>query len=168
MKRIFTSAALIALWAGSAFAADRQLFIKSKDTKVLKEASFGAPVVKTLQPGTAVTWKGADPKEKTLHKVIAGGKEGYVLQANLTPSKPSDEHLTSDGQAISAHALASSGAATKALTPAALSYAKEKGPSAEEAAAEIIYLEEHNKNKGTPKLIAEHDKAAGLPSAGDR
>ena len=164
MKRITGWAALAALGIGGAgWATDRQLFIKSKDTKLLAEASFGAKEVKTLQPGTEVTWKGADPKEKTLHKVLVGGKEGYVLQANLTPNKPADEYLKGDGRPISAHAMASSGAATKALTPAALSYAKQKGPGAEEAAAEIIYVEEHNKNKGTPKLIGEHLKVAGLP-----
>ncbi len=163
MKRLIGWAALAALGISGAGWADRVLFIKSKDTRQLKEASFGSKVVQTLQPGTEVTWKGSDPKEKTLHKVVVGGKEGYVLQANLTPNKPSEEHLTGDGKAISAQAVASSGAATKALTPAALAYAREKGPDATEAAAEIIYLEEHNKNKGTPKLISEHLKSAGLP-----
>ena len=110
--------------------------------------------MQTLQPGAEVTWKGADAKEKQLHKVVAGGKEGYVLQANLTPSKPADEVLSSDGKPISARAVASSGAATKTLTPAALKYAEGKGPSANDAACEIIYLEEHNNNQGTPEAIA--------------
>jgi hypothetical protein len=120
MNRTVRWAAVAALGLCAAgWAADRQLFIKSKDTKQLKDPSFGSKVVQTLQPGTPVTWKGADPKEKTLHKVLVKGKEGYVLQANLSPNKPSDEHLTGDGKAISAQAVASSGAATKALTPAA-------------------------------------------------
>ena len=109
-----------------------------------------------------MTWKGADAKEKTLHKVIAGGKEGFVLQANLTPSKPSNEVLSSDGKSVSAQAVASSGAATKALTPAAIKYAEAKGPSANEAAIEIIYLEEHNNNVGTPEAISAFQKSNGL------
>ncbi len=149
-------------FAGAALAADRQLYIKSKDTKLLKSASLSAPVAATLQPGTEVTWKGADAKEKTLHKVVAGGKEGFVLQANLTPSKPSNEVLGSDGKSVSAQAVASSGAATKALTPAAIKYAEAKGPSANEAAIEIIYLEEHNNNVATPEAIAAFQKASGL------
>ena len=164
MRRLIGWATVAALGIGGAGgAADRQLFIKSKDTKLLKDASFTSKELKVLQPGTEVTWKGADPKEKTLHKVLVGGKVGYVLQANLSPNKPSDEFLVGDGKPISAHAVASSGAATKALTPAALAYAMDKGPDAEEAAAEIIYLEEHNKNKGTPTLIGKHLVAVGLP-----
>ncbi len=163
MKRMIGWATVATLGtAGLALAADRQLFIKSKDTKLLKDASFGAKVVQTLQPGTEVTWKGADAKEKTLHKVVAGGKEGFVLQANLTPSKPAAEFLTGDGKAISAQAVASSGAATKALTPAATRYAEAKGPSAVEAACEIIYLEEHNNNEGTSDAIAALQRASGL------
>lgn len=163
MKRMIGWATVAALGTGGVgAAADRQLFIKSKDTKLLKDASFSAKVVVTLQPGTEVTWKGADPKEKTLHKVVSGGKEGFVLQANLTPSKPANEFLTGDGKPISAQAVASSGAATKALTPAAIKYADAKGPSANEAACEIIYLEEHNNNQGTADAIAAHQKSAGL------
>ncbi len=163
MKRMIGWAAAAALATGGiGLAADRQLFVKSKDTKLLKDPSFSAKVVTTLQPGTEVTWKGADPKEKTLHKVVVGGKEGFVLQANLTPSKPAEEFLKGDGKAISAQAVASSGAATKALTPAAIKYAESKGPSANEAACEIIYLEEHNNNQGTPDAIAAHQKVAGL------
>lgn len=163
MRRMIGWATIAALGTGAVgLAADRQLFIKSKDTKLLQAANFTAKVVSTLQPGTEVTWKGADPKEKTLHKVVAGGKEGFVLQANLTPSKPANEFLTGDGKAISAQAVASSGAATKALTPAAIKYADAKGPSANEAACEIIYLEEHNNNQGTSDAIAAHQKVAGL------
>lgn len=148
--------------AGVTLAADRQLFIKTKDTKQLQAANLTAKVVQTLQPGTEVTWKGADPREKTLHRIVVGGKEGYVLQSNLTPSKPANEFLTSDGKPVSAQAVASSGAATKALTPAAIKYAEARGPSANEAAIEIIYLEEHNNNEGTPEAIAAHQRAAGL------
>ena len=163
MKTIIRWVTVVALGTASlGRGADRQLFIKSKDTKLLKDASFTSKVVQTLQPGTEVTWKGADGKEKSLHKVIAHGKEGFVLQANLTPNKPASEVLTSDGRPISAQAVASSGAATKALTPAAIKYAESKGPSANDAACEIIYLEEHNKSQGTSEAIAAHQKAAGL------
>lgn len=162
-KRIIGWAALAALGTGgSTLAADKQLYIKSRDTKQLQAANLTAKVVQTLQPGTEVTWKGADAKEKQMHKIVVGGKEGFVLQANLTPSKPANELLKGDGKPISAQAVASSGAATKALTPAAIKYAEARGPSANEAAIEIIYLEEHNNNVGTPEAIAAHQKAAGL------
>ena len=162
-RRVMGWAASAALGlAGVSFAADRQLYIKSKDTKLLKDPSFTAGVVATLQPGMEVTWKGADAKEKTLHKVVANGKEGFVLQANLTPSKPANEVLSSDGKSVSANAVASSGAATKALTPAAIKYAEAKGPTANEAAIEIIYLEEHNNNAATPEAIAAFQKSSGL------
>jgi hypothetical protein len=168
MKRMIGPAIVAALAiAATALAADRALFIKSKDTKLLKDASFTAKQLSLLQPGTEVMWKGADAKEKTLHKVVAGGKEGYVLQANLSPNKPAEEVLTGDGKPVSAQAVASSGAATKALTPAALKYANEKGPTGLEAACEIIYLEEHNKNEGKPAAIAAHKKSAGLPGGAD-
>ena len=125
MKHLFTA---IVLLSASAFAADKTLYIRSKDTKIFSKADLkGAPVA-TLQPGDEVTWKGADPKVKTSHKVVTkASKEGFTVQANLTTQKPTGERLAADdGKAIDAQAFASSGAATKALSDAGLKYAGQK------------------------------------------
>ena len=103
------------------------LYIKSKDAKVLDKADFKAKAVSTLQPGAEVTWEGAAEGNKMFHKVKAGGVEGFTLQQNLTPNKPQMEALLKDdGKPIDTKAFASSGAATKALSEAALKYAEKK------------------------------------------
>jgi hypothetical protein len=105
------------------------LYIKTDKTKLLPKADAtakadGAPLLKI---GEAVKWKGADPGNKQFHQIEVNGKTGYVLQQNLSASAPSPEFLAKDkGQAIDAQAFASSGAATKALSEAALKYAGEK------------------------------------------
>ncbi len=125
MKHLFTALVLL---SASAFAADKTLYIRSKDTKLFSKSDLkGAPVA-TLQPGDAVVWKGADPKNKVAHKVVTkANKEGFTVQANLTTQKPTGETLKADdGKAIDAQAFASSGAATKALSDAGLKYADKK------------------------------------------
>jgi hypothetical protein len=149
--------------SGAGAEGERKLYIKTKDTKLLKEPKATAAAVgKPLQPGTEVTWKGASPKDKEFHEVEVDARtKGFVLRGNLSPSKPQSEVLGSSGTPISAQAFASSGAASKALTPAGISYAKKEGPKAEEAAAEIIHVEEHNKAHGTPEAIAAKSKQLG-------
>ena len=103
------------------------LYIKSKDAKVFKDDSLKSKVVGTLQPGANVTWQGVSKGDKQLHKVKAGKVEGFTLQQNLTPNKPQMEALLKDdGKEIDPQAFASSGAATKALSEAALKYAEKK------------------------------------------
>lgn len=118
------------------------LYIKSQDCKVNKAASATAAVAGTLKRGSPVKWGGADDKNKQFHKVEStdGKVKGFTLQANLTPHQPANEKLTSDGQPVSAEAVASSGAATKALSEAGLQYAN--GKSKGELAAQLIYLEQ--------------------------
>ncbi len=142
---------------------ERKLYIKTKDTKLLKEPKATAGAVgKPLPPGTEVTWKGASEKDKEFHQVEVDAKtKGFVLKGNLSPSKPQMELAGSSGSPMSPQAFASSGAASKALTPAGISYAKKEGPKAEEAAAEIIHVEEHNKAKGTPEAVAAKSKELG-------
>lgn len=164
MKRSLLAAALLVSSAAFAVAKGGTLYIKSKDTKVLKDAKASAAAVVTLQPGEEVKWNGPSEKDKTFHEIEAKGKKGYVLQANLSPSKPSEELDVSTGKAIPKGAIASNAAATKALSPAGINYAKGSGddaPKALEAAAEIIYTEEHNKQKGTDAAIAAKSKALG-------
>lgn len=155
--------ALLSAAGASAVKKGEALFIKSKDTKVLKDPKATAKAVVTLQPGTEVIWNGASEKDKQFHEVSVNGKKGYVLMTNLTPNKPTDEISGSTGKPISPQAFASSGAATKALSPAGISMAKSAGPSGTEAAAEIIYVEEFNKQKGTPE--AQNAKAKELAGA---
>ena len=155
-------AAIALISAGGAWAVAKggTLYIKSKDTKVLKEPKAGSTAVVTVQPGTEVIWNGASPTDKTFHDVTVGGKKGFVLMSNLSPSKVSTEIDSSSGKPMSAQAFASSGAATKALTPAGVTYAKDN-VSKSEAAAEIIYAEQHNFAKGTPAAIAAKAKELG-------
>jgi hypothetical protein len=147
--------AIALLSAGTAGAVKKgeSLYVKSKDTKVLKDPKATSKAVVTLQPGAEVTWNGASEKDKQFHEIATGGKKGYVLLANLTPNKPTEEISGSTGKPLSPQAFASSAAATKALSPAGLSMAKKNGPSGEEAADEIIYVEDFNNSKGTPEAI---------------
>lgn len=163
MKSSIRAVAAIALIsAGGAWAVAKggKLYIKSKDTKVLKDAKAGAGAVTTLQPGTEVVWQGASEKDKTFHAIEAGSKKGFVLMSNLSPSKPATEIDSTSGKPMSAQAFASSGAATKALTPAGVTYAKDN-VSKTEAAAEIIYAEQHNFAKATPAAVAAKAKELG-------
>ncbi len=159
MKRILLAAALVS--AGSALAVEKggTLYIKSKDTQLLKDPKVGSKPVTKLQPGDEVTWNGPSDKDKTLHDVVAkGNKKGFVLQSNLTPNKPATEYDASTGKAMDTKAIASSSAATKALTPAGINYAngQEKPEDKEKAlaaAADIIYTEEHNKAKAPESVV---------------
>lgn len=163
MKSSIRAVAAIALMSASgawAVAVGGKLYIKSKDTKVLKEAKAGSSAVVTVQPGKEVIWNGADTKDKTFHSITVDGKKGFVLMSNLSPSAPATEIDSSSGKPMSAQAFASSGAATKALTPAGVSYAKDS-PNKAEAAAEIIYAEQHNFAKATPAAVAAKAKELG-------
>lgn len=164
MKRLYGAVAAAALLSASgagAVAVGGKLYIKSKDTKVLKDPKADAKAVTTLQPGTEVTWKGASAKDKAFHEIDAAGKKGFVLMSNLSPSQPQMETSEKSGAPMSPQAFASSGAATKALTPAGINYANSEGPNAKEAAAEIIYVEEYNKTKATPEAVAVKAKELG-------
>lgn len=167
MKRLCKTVTAIALLCASgAWAVSKggTLYVKSKETKLFKDAKVGAAVA-TLKVGDAVTWNGPSEKDKQFHEIVANGKKGFVLMTNLTPNKPAEEIDASTGKPMSAQAFASSGAATKALTPAAIKYAGAKGQgpkiSANEAASMVIYAEEHNKAKGTPEAIAAKTKDLG-------
>lgn len=163
MKSLYRPLVAVALLSASgAFAVKvgDDLFIKSKDTKVLKDAKAGAAAVGApLQPGTKVKWLGPNEKDKQFHQIEANGKKGFVLMSNLSPNAPQQEVDASTGKPMSAQAFASSGAATKALTPAGVKYAKGSGVKESEAAAQIIYVEQLNIAKGTPTAVAAKAKA---------
>lgn len=169
MKRTLISAAcaLALLSGGAALAVAKggTLYVKAKNTKVYDKASASGKVKATLQPGDEVVWEGADKKDPAFHQ-ISGKAKGFAHQSALSPKKPVGEVLTSDGAPVSSQAFASSGAATKALTAAGVKYAAAKGPDAQAAAAQVIYVEEHTKNSATPEAIAKHVKAQGLTGGG--
>jgi RHS repeat-associated protein len=93
------------------------LWVKSKDTAVIKDATYTGERLRFLQPGDEVKWLGPD-RSSGLHRVevkLANGKvcKGYVLPSNLTPTAPTSQPDHGDGKPIDAHSLASSGAATR-------------------------------------------------------
>ena len=162
MKRGIRALAAVALLSATgAFAVAKggTLYIKSKDTKILKEPKAGAAAVSTVQPGTEVVWNGPSEKDKQFHAITVGGKQGFVLMANLSPNKPAGEIDKATGKSMDTKAFASSGAATKGLTEASLKYSKEKDLN--KSTIEVIYAEEHSKNKGTPEAIASKSKELG-------
>lgn len=132
-----------------------ELYIKSKDTPLLKDAKPQAPALAKLQPGTAVIWLGVSEKDKAFHQVEVGGKKGFVLRSSLSPNKPQQELDSGSGKPMSAQAFASSGTATKGIPPTR-SYGN--NPAEAEAAAELIYVEELNKAKATPEALAKKDR----------
>ncbi|GMU05052.1 SH3 domain-containing protein [Corallococcus caeni] len=143
---------------------DEKLYVKARNTRVLKSAVPTADVVAVLQPGQQVTWKGADPKNAQWHQVTEpGGKPGYVFQTNLSTKPPNMELVAKDGQtrSIDPATFVSSGAAVKALSPGAEKYGNEKGGDYKVAVAQIKTLE-GLALKVTPAEIDKHVKQAGL------
>lgn len=168
MKRIYGLIAASALLGAAAWAVapGGTLYIKNKGVKLLKDPKAGSKELGgELKIGKEVVWNGASKADKAFHEIKVDGKPGFVLMSNLTPNKPQDEIKDSSGAPMSAQAFASSGAATKALTPAAIKYAESKKEDGvakpEESAAQIIYIEEHNKNKGTLEAVAAKSKELG-------
>src|SRR5437762_1091020 len=74
MKRMIGRATVAALGVGGTGAgAERTLFIKSKDTKQVKEAKLTGTVVQTLQPGAEVTWKSTTRTKAPLRRSPLSG-----------------------------------------------------------------------------------------------
>ena len=71
------------------------LYIKSKDTKVLKQPSATSDSLIVLQPLVRVIWLGEAPGRNGFHKIQVGGVVGYVLKQNLTtnPKPPSMDEI---------------------------------------------------------------------------
>lgn len=143
-----------------------KLFIRAKNTKMLKEPTPASPGVAILQPGDQVTWLGKHEKDKKWHKVrTAGGKEGVVFQTNLSTTPPSQE-LSASGAKLDAQAFASSGAAVRGLSEVGEKYASSQ-PDLKAEAEKLRELERLAKQvQQNPKEIAAHNKAVGLVVAG--
>ncbi len=165
MKRLYgavVAAALLSASGAWAVKVGDDLYIKAKGVKLLKEPKPTSTAIgKELAVGEVVRWKGASEKDKSFHEIEVSGKKGFVLMSNLSPSKPQMEIAEAGKGPLDTKAFASSGAATKGLTNAALTYSETKGPDMKKAAVQVIYAEEHNKNKGTPEAIAMKSKELG-------
>jgi hypothetical protein len=125
MSNGLAAAALLVASASYAVKPGENLYVKTKDAKLLEKPDAKAKVLGILKAGEPVRWYGADAKNKLFHEIEANGKKGYTLQQNLSPSRPKMEVVSDDGKEIDPQAFASSGAATKALSDAALTYAAE-------------------------------------------
>ena len=143
---------LVLVLSGSALAVEKggKLYIKSKDTKVRKDPKANAATVLTLQPGQEVIWNGASVKDKEWHEISVDGKKGFVQRADLTPHAPMQEIEASTGKPINAQAFAASGYGYTVCSFGASTTARSGGsPAEQETRAELIYLEELNREQGT-------------------
>lgn len=134
------------------------LYIRSKDTALLKEPKANSQSLMKLQPGTEVVWNGASAKDKAFHEVVVGGKKGFVLMSSLSPNKPQEEVDSSSGKPMTAQTFASSGAAVKDGDMGRGGNYAQGSPSESAAAAELIYVEELNKAKATPEALKAKEK----------
>lgn len=163
MKRM-KAVALAGLAVGAmAFAAgSTELYIKAKNTKVMADPSPTANVVTTLQPGQKVIWLGK-AGVANWHKVSIDGKEGVVLQSNLTKEKPTDEIVAAAGnKALDSKAFSNSSAATKALGDLAINYANgSQKAGMQQSINQLLALEALSKSV-TPKEANAHAKKAGI------
>ncbi|MDY7225914.1 SH3 domain-containing protein [Hyalangium rubrum] len=157
--------AVLALCAGGTTLAvkpDGTLYVKARNTRLMANASATADAIAILQPGKAVTWKGADPKNKQWHRVEVDGKKGVVFQSNLAAQPPNLELITKNGeQKVDPVAYASSGAAVKGLSQGAIDYGNGKGTNYAEATKQIQKLEELAGKVGPAEMDA-HARKAGL------
>jgi len=147
-----------------------RVYIRGRDVAVLQSTAPTAPTLLKLQPGDLVTWRGADPKKPSWHKVEAQGKTGFVYYANLSVTAPNAELLSSPQGArkVDAQAFASSGAAGKALTEGAVRYGnqdeKNKGelkPTMREAVRQTQTLEAIAIQRSSDELAAQAKRIAG-------
>jgi hypothetical protein len=146
--------ALLFVFATNAFAVSKggKLYIKSKDTKVRKDAKPEAPAVVTVQRGKEVIWLGASEKNKEWHEISVDGKKGFVRLSDLSPYAPMQE-ISLEGKPVASELpFAESGYAK--CTFGASVPAKSGSPAEQEARAELIYLEELNRAQGTAVLDA--------------
>lgn len=171
MRQAAVVVALVLL-AGAAWAlvpGDR-VYIRGRDVAVLQSTTTGAATVVKLQPGDAVVWRGADKKKPSWHHVDAKGKSGVVYFANLSPTPPESELVTTPAgvKKLDAQAFASSGAAGKALTEGAIRYGdqpeKNQGelrPTMKEAVRQTETLEAISAQRTPAELDAQAARIAG-------
>jgi hypothetical protein len=142
---------LLVLLAQAALAVARggALYVAGKDVKLLKDPKAGAKALLTLPRGTEVKWLGPSEKDKHFHEVEVSGKKGFVLQSDLSPSRPQAE-LAGGGQPSSPQAFASSAEASR---DGARPVRPALGAGYEEAAKQLEALEALNRSI-TPAELA--------------
>jgi len=144
-----------------AVAPQTKVYIRARNTRLMKSSALTAKPVKVLQPGDVVTYLGVDPTNPQWHRVSAGNNlEGVVFQSNLSLTPPKAENLgASTASAVELKSYASKGAAIKALGPGALDYAKQN--NAGDVALRIAGAEQLAKDV-SEKQLAEHATKVGL------
>ena len=172
MQRTWRLALLALGVAGGAFAltAGDRVYVRARDTQVLKKASPTADTLTKLQPGDVVVWRGADKDQPKWHKVDVQGQVGFVWFSNLSIKPPDKELLTSPkgSKSVDPQAFASSGAAGKALTEGAIRYGnqdeKNKGdlkPTMHEAVRQTLTLEAIAQQRSITELQAQAARVEG-------
>jgi hypothetical protein len=172
---------LALLWASAARAIEPggAVFVRTQAPRVLSEANASArPLKVSLAVGQQLVWLGVD-STKLFHRVAwaalpaaqqrdceKAGRCGWLHVTALTPRKPADEVLESlGGKPISGVKVASSGAATKALSEAALKYGNTKGAAV--LSGELITAESIA-SKVKPSDIAARNARVGLSPGGGK
>jgi len=167
--------ALLALgmaWGAWALTAGDKVYVRARDTQVLKKASPTADTLTKLQPGDAVVWRGADKDQPQWHRVDVQGQIGFVWFSNLSVKPPDKELLTSPkgSKSVDPQAFASSGAAGKALTEGAIRYGtqdeKNKGdlkPTMREAVRQTLTLEAIAQQRSVTELQTQAARVGGAP-----
>lgn len=88
--RVFLFAVLLAFPA-LAIEKGGPLWVSVKEAPLRSQPKEGAKKLATLRAGTQVVWEGPDTKDRQFQRVTAGGKSGWVLVSELSPSKPQPE-----------------------------------------------------------------------------
>jgi hypothetical protein len=142
-----------------------KLWVKTKDTKVRKTPDLKGAALITVQPGKEVIWLGASAKNKEWHEVSVDGKKGFIFRSDLTPHAPVAEIAESTGKPINPQAFAASGAGyTKCSFGAAPQRPIAGSPAERETMAELIYLEELNREQASvAALDAKHKELHSIP-----
>lgn len=135
-----------------------KLYVKTKDTRVRKTPELKGATVLTLQPGSEVIWTGMSEKNKEWHQVSVDGKRGFVHRSDLTPQAPMRELAVSTGPRIDPQAFAASGAGYTICSFGAAPRQASGSPAERETMAELIYLEELNRETATLAALEEKNK----------
>jgi hypothetical protein len=160
MIRLFCVGLVCVATAGWAVPKGGKLYVKQKGSMLLSAPKVGSPKVASLNVGEEVTWLGPSEKDKTFQEVMVGGKKGFVLTGSLSPNKPVQEQYVTpggDGQ-VGAFIVGTDGQVGCVYGPGYAQKQYGRASSKDEAAAELIYVEELNKAKATPAAIDQKDK----------
>jgi len=156
----------LAVLGGTTFAqqkadnAPTKVYVRARNTRLMKSSDLRAKQLKLLQPGDEVAYLGVDEANRQWRQVKVDGLVGVVFQSNLSLTPPKAENLgNSTTGAAELKSYASKGAAIKALGPGALAYASKSNAAdvaLKLAGAELLATEIGDKE------MAKHAAEAGL------